>query len=93
MQEIENKLIRLLTSEDKELRKLGIEILKSNYKLPKTLYIHYYWDYSTYIYIPTKSNNEYVEHMDLILYNIESRQLHFQTIQSFIKAILKYNEE
>lgn len=32
------KLIKLLTSEDKELSKLGIEMLKSNYKIPKTLY-------------------------------------------------------
>lgn len=32
------KLIKLLTSEDKELRKLGIEMLKSNSKIPKTLY-------------------------------------------------------
>ena len=87
------KLINLLTSEDEEFRKLGIEMLKSNYKLPKTLYVHYNWNYPTYIYIPAKSHNEYIEDVNSILYIIKHSQLRFPTIQSFIKAILKYNEE
>ena len=88
-----DKLSELLLSEDKELRKLGISLLISNFNLPEKLYCIYnkYGDY--YISIgPQKdfsislSKKDYLEWFENQFVSKEQKTV-------LLSAIIKYNEE
>lgn len=89
-----DELLELLLSEDKELRKLGISLLISNFNLPEKLYCMY--DKNGYYYIhtcPQKSSLSFSLNKDDYLNWFERQFVSKEQKTVLLSAIFKYNEE
>ena len=88
-----DELLELLLSEDKELRKLGISLLISNFNLPEKLYCIYnkYGDY--YINIgPQKDSFSFSLNKKDYLDWFERQFVSKEQKTVLLSAIFKYNE-
>ena len=89
-----DELSELLISEDKELRKLGISLLISNFDLPEKLYCMY--DKYGYFYIhkyPQKSSFSFSLNKKDYLDWFERQFVSKKQKTVLLSAIFKYNEE
>ena len=89
-----DELSELLISEDKELRKLGISLLISNFNLPEKLYCMY--DKYGYYYIhtcPQKDSFYFSLNKENYLNWIERQFVSKEQKKVLLSAIFKYNEE
>ena len=89
-----DELLELMLSEDKEIRKLGISLLISNFNLPEKLYCIYnkYGDY--YISIgPQKDSLSFSLNKDEYLEWFENQFVSKEQKTLLLSTIFKYNEE
>ena len=86
----EEHIIDMLCSEDIELKRMGLNLIKSNYKIPGTMYINSIGPL-TFSPIPTK-------HCDIsisiykILLNIQETSWRREWAIEFLNAVLYYTE-
>ena len=89
-----DELSELLISEDKELRKLGISLLISNFNLPEKLYCVY--DKHGYCYIhmyPQKDSFSFSLNKEDYLNWFERQFVSKEQKKVLLSAIFKYDEE
>ena len=95
-----DKLITFLTSEDEELRKVGLEIIKNNFDLNFDFYQEVKYDFlfsytltknnSGYFTIPAKQNIYEVLKSELDYFNTNNSKKH---IEELVNIIIEYNNE
>ena len=90
--EMEDKIIDLLSSEDLNLRSLGKNILIQNYKIPKYLYTASFPSFHFYL---ERNDRSYLAKMasSRILLFMEKMHLYTDSeIRSFLECIYEYNK-
>ena len=87
-------LIELLYSEDEENRKLGISFIKNNFKYPEYVYSAPILFSTRWFSFVTNEGYRCRLIVDILLDNfIELDYFSKEYIQSFINALIDYNEE
>ena len=86
----EERIIDMLCSEDIELKRMGLNFIKSNYKIPDTLYIS---GYGPLTFSPLPTNQCYIKaSIYRILLNIQEHSWRREWAIEFLNAVLYYTE-
>ena len=98
LKEDKEQLINMLTSEDKEIRKLAIDYIRNNYDINIIVpfFVEFLWYYDfvnggTRLKIPKKNDKNYFE-MNVFLECITYRIPRKKTIREMLDLIIEYNE-
>ena len=87
-------LVELLYSADKENKKLGISFIKNNFKYPEYVYSVPILFSTRWFSFVTNEGYKCKLVVDILLDNfIELDYFSKESIQSFINALIEYNEE
>ena len=96
-----DKLIAFLTSDDEELRNIGLEIIKNNFELNFDFYQKVKYDFlfsytltendSNYFTIPAKQNIYEVLKSELAYFSIYKNSKKY--IEELVNIIIEYNNE
>ena len=96
-----DKLINFLTSDDKEIRKVGLEIIKNNFELNFDFYQEVKYDFlfsytltqnnSSYFTVPAKQNIYEVLKSELAYFNTDYNS--YKRIEELVNIIIEYNNE
>ena len=96
-----DKLITFLTSDDEELRNVGLEIIKNNFELNFDFYQEVKYDFlfsytltqnnSNYFTIPAKQNIYEVLKSELAYFNTDNNSK--KRIEELVNIIIEYNNE
>ena len=96
-----NKLITFLTSDDEELRNIGLEIIKNNFELNFDFYQEVKYDFlfsytltqnnSSYFTVPEKQNIYEVLKSELAYFNMDNNSK--KRIEELVNIIIEYNNE
>ena len=96
-----DKLITFLTSDDEELRKVGLEIIKNNFELNFDFYQEVKYDFlfsytltqnnSSYFTVPAKQNIYEVLKSELTYFNTDYNS--YKRIEELVNIIIEYNNE
>ena len=86
----EERIIDMLCSEDIELKRIGLNLVKSNYKIPDTMYINSIGPL-TFSSIPTKHCDISVSIYKILL-NIQETSWRREWAIEFLNAVLYYTE-
>lgn len=94
MNTIIDNLIKLLNSEDKELRELGVSYILNNYKLPEVIYYNLNTGYYTF----TLKKEKFKCTREYIFNNLQqqirySYWFNYDELKSFLNTIITYNEK
>ena len=94
-----NKLITFLTSDDEELRNVGLEIIKNNFELNFDFYQEVKYDFlfsytltennSNYFTVPAKQNIYEVLKSELVYFNTDNNSK--KRIEELVNIIIEYN--
>ena len=94
-----DKLITFLTSDDEELRNVGLEIIKNNFELNFDFYQEVKYDFlfsytltqnnSNYFTIPAKQNIYEVLKSELAYFNMDNNSK--SSIEELVNIIIEYN--
>ena len=86
----EEALLSMLNSEDMEIRKIGVNFIKANYKIPETIYLN---DTVPICFSCVRTKSCYLEDSShILLHYIQDSPWRFEWIKAFLKAILDYTE-
>ena len=96
-----DKLITLLTSNDEEVRNVGLEIIKNNFELNFDFYQEVKYDFlfsytltqnnSSYFTVPAKQNIYEVLKSELAYFNTDYNS--YKRIEELVNIIIEYNNE
>lgn len=96
-----DKLITFLTSDDEELRNVGLEIIKNNFELNFDFYHEVKYDFlfsytltqnnSSYFTVPAKQNIYEVLKSELAYFNTNTYSK--KHIEELVNIIIEYNNE
>ena len=96
-----DKLITFLTSDDEELRNIGLEIIKNNFELNFDFYHEVKYDFlfsytltqnnSSYFTVPAKQNIYEVLKSELAYFNMDNNSK--KRIEELVNIIIEYNNE
>ena len=96
-----DKLITFLTSDDEEMRNIGLEIIKNNFELNFEFYQEVKYDFlfsytltqnnSSYFTVPTKQNIYKVLKSELAYFNMDNNSK--KRIEELVNIIIEYNNE
>lgn len=86
----EEALLSMLNSEDKEIRKIGVNFIKANYKIPETIYRN---DTVPICFSCVHTENCYLEESSYrLLHYIQDLPWCLEWVKTFLKAILDYTK-
>ena len=89
----EDTLIELLYSEDEENKKLGVSFIKDNFKYPEYVYsVPSLFSTRRFSFVTNKGYRCKLI-VDILLDNFIKLNFSKEYIQSFINALIDYNEE
>ena len=88
----EDNLTELLYSEDEENRKLGVSFIKNNFKYPEYTYYESDLVSQCFSFLSQEKYNCRLT-VDILLDNFINLTFSKEYIQSFINALIEYNEE
>ena len=89
----EDTLIELLYSEDEENKKLGVSFIKDNFKYPEYVYsVPSLFSTRRFSFV-TNEGYRCKLIVDILLDNFIKLNFSKEYIQSFINALIEYNEE
>ena len=96
-----DKLITFLTSDDEEIRKVGLEVIKNNFELNFDFYQEVKYDFlvsytltknnSSYFTSPAKQNIYEVLKSELAYFNKDYNS--YRRIEELVNIIIEYNNE
>ena len=88
-----NTLTELLYSEDEENRKLGVSFIKNTFKYPEYVYCAPILFSTRWFSFVTNEGYKCKLIVDILLDNFIKLNFSKEYIQSFINALIEYNEE
>ena len=96
-----DKLITFLTSDDEEIREVGLKIIKNNFELNFDFYQEVKYDFlfsytltkndSNYFTVPAKQNIYEVLKCELAYFNMDNNSK--KRIEELVNIIIEYNNE
>ena len=86
----EEALLSILNSEDNEIRTIGVNFIKANYKIPETIYLN---DTVPICFSCVRTESFYLEESSYrLLHYIQDLPWCLEWVKAFLKAISDYTE-